>query len=323
MVNVRCLLEEFRFGMFFVIFAVMNKGIIVFFFLPIVALSQTFSNSQFGASIGLLLNFGSHVNSVGVSVNSYYHDYFYQLNVGSTFTYNLTSYGSRKKFWESRSSLGLLFLAGQKQITPDFQLNGLLHNTPYNYGIGYNYIWYYDNAETSQLSGGWSAHVKNFSILFENDVFGGQAKDRFRTGHLAFNYRYQDFKFVTGLYIWTGETANSVWERVSMDKCPSGFRILEDLPYGKTSHGIVYGGIVYNLGYGQFAQAKMGIDSEKIRHGFQNRFIHDLLFLPSSVERNTPHYPRLDENGCATFEDTLVRKSKFYFQIGANENWSN
>lgn len=301
----------------------MKRVIFILFFIPLILQGQTISNQKLGASIGLLLNFGTHVNSVGFAVNAYYTDYFYQLNTGSSFTFNFTGYGNRKNYWESRTNLGLILLAGKREMAPDFQLNGLLHNTSFNYGIGYNYIWYYDNAATSQLSGGWSLHLKNTSILFENDVFAGQAKDRFRTGHLTFNYRYEDFKFTAGLYIWTGETANSVWEKVSMDQCPSGFRILEELPFGKTSHGIVYGGVNYNLGYGQIAQARIGVDSERLRHSFQNRLTHDLVFLPKSIERNTPHYPRLDENGCAVFEDSLVRKDKFYFQLGSNENWSN
>jgi hypothetical protein len=300
-----------------------KNRLLLLVFVPSLLLGQTFSNERFGASLGLIVNLGTHINRVGVSVNTYYTDYFYQLNAGSIFTFNLNGFGGRKKFWESRSSLGLMLLGGKHEITPDFQLDGLMHNTSYNYGVGYNYLWYYDNAGTSQLSGGWSAHIKNFSILFENDVFGGQAKDRFRTGHLTLNYRYDLFKYTLGLYIWTGETKNSIWQKVPLDKCPSGFRILEDLPYGRTSHGIVYGGASYNLGYGQIANARIGIDSEQIRHGFQNRFIHDLIFLPPNVERNTPHYPRLDENGCAVFEKDSVRKDRFYFQLGLNENWSN
>lgn len=317
------LLEIFRFGMFFDIFVGMKKLIAFLLFVPSLSFGQTFSNQNFGASVGLLFNVGSHVNSVGINFNTYYHDYFYQVNAGTTFTINETSYGARKKFWESRSSLGLILLAGRKQLTPDFQLNGLMHNTSFNYGVGYNYVWYYDNAKTSQRSGGWGLHLKNFSMLFENDVFGGQAKDRFRTGHLTANYRYKDFKFTTGLYIWTGETANSVWQKVPLDKCPSGYRLLEELPYGKTSHGILYGALSYHPGFGQNLHMRLGVDSEQIRHGFQNRLTHDLILLPKRIERNTPHYPRLDENGCAVFDETKVRKSKFYFQQGMNENWSN
>ncbi len=274
-------------------------------------------------SVGILFNVGTHLNNIGISLNSYYHDYFYQINAGSTFTINLTNYGKRKNFWESRNSLGLILLAGKKEMTPDFQLNGLMHNSTYNYGFGYNYIWYFDNAKTSQLSGGWAVHLKSFSLLLENDIFGGQGKDRFRTGHITMNYRLKDFKFTTGLNIWTGETANSFWNKESFDKCPSGYRELENLSYGKTSHGILYGGISYNLGYGQFTTMRIGVDSEKIRHAFQNRLMHDLIFLPKKIVRKTPHYPRLDDFGCPAFEDSLVRKSKFYYQLGINENWSN
>lgn len=301
----------------------MKKIFFLLFLTPFSSFEQTFKAEKVGMSIGILFNVGAHVNSVGIAFNGYYHDYFYQINAGSTFTFNLTNYGKRKHFWETRNSLGLILLGGKKEMTPDFQLNGLLHNSNYNYGLGYNYIWYFDNAKTSQLSGGWAVHLKSFSLLLENDIFGGQGKDRFRTGHLTMNYRLKDFKISTGLNIWTGETANSIWNKEGFDKCPSGYRELENLPYGKTSHGILYGGISFNLGYGQFANTRIGVDSEKIRHAFQNRLMHDLIFLPKKFERKTPHYPRLDDLGCPVFEDSLVRKSKFYFQLGINENWSN
>ncbi len=301
----------------------MKKLFLLLILIPVSGFTQTFKAERIGASIGLLFNIGTHSNRVGVSVNTYYQDHFYQINVGSSFTFNHKGYGGRKKFWESQNSLGLVLLGGKKEISPDFQLNGLLHNTSYNYGLGYNYIWYFDNAKTSQLSGGWGLHLKAFSFLFENDIFGGQGKDRFRTGHISLNYRYEDFKITAGLNIWTGETAKSVWHKDSFYKCPNGYRELDNLDYGKTSHGILYGGIAYNIGYGQFADLRIGVDSEKIRHVFQNRLMHDLIFLPKSIKRKTPHYPRLDDDGCPVFEDTLVRKSRFYYQHGFNENWSN
>lgn len=309
--------------MFFDIFVEVKKIVLILLLITFSARSQTVRNDNFGVSIGYVFNFGTHSNRMGILLNGFYHDHFYQVNAGTILTLNLNGYGGRKRFWETRNHVGIILLAGKREMLPDSQLDGLLHNSSYNYGIGYNYLWYFDNAGTTQRSGGWSLHVKKFSMLFENDVFGGQAKDRFRTGHLAFTYRYDKFKFSTGLYIWTGETASSVWQKVPLDKCPSGFRILEDLPYGRFSHGILYGGATYDLGLGQYLHARIGLDSEHIRHGFQNRLIHDLLFLPPNIERNTPHYPRLDENGCAVFEKDSVRQDRLYLQFGANENWSN
>jgi hypothetical protein len=68
---------------------------------------------------------------------------------------------------------------------------------------------------------------------------------------------------------------------------------------------------------------RIGIDSERIRHAFQNRLMHDLIFLPKRFPRKTPHYPMLDQDGCPTFDKTAVRKSKLYLQGGVRDVWSN
>ncbi|MBI1837004.1 MAG: hypothetical protein HYR91_07035 [Flavobacteriia bacterium] len=272
---------------------------------------------------GVIVNIGTHINSTGIILKSYYQDYFYQINLGSNFTFNFKSYGNRKKFWESRNYLGLQLLGGKKNNTIDFYLDGLTHQSTFQNAIGYNYIWYFDNAQTSQRSGGWSLSFTNFALYFENDVFGGQAKDRFRTGHLFITYRTSTIKTGVGFYIWTGETSGTKWIHIERPKNKYGYKSLENTLYGRTSAGALYGSIIYNLPYGQNLFSKIGIDSEHLRHAIQNRFIHDLIFLPAKVQRNTPHYPRLDSKGMPVFDKDSVRKSKFYFQIGTNENWSN
>jgi hypothetical protein len=302
----------------------MFRLLILFMLISQLVTAQTFRNEKFGVTIGTVLTIGTHVRSVGLTVNGFYTDYFYQLNTGSTFRYNLYSYGKRVRFIENRNQLGLILLAGKKESSVDFELDGLFHNTAYNYALGYNYLWYFDKAGTSQRSGGWSAHIRNVGILFENDVFGGQAKDRFRTGHISLIYRAPDFKIGGGLYLWTGETAKSYWDKIEMEACPSGFRTLDELPFGKTSHGNLYGTFRYRIPfYGQTAGVRIGIDSEHIRHYIQNRISHDLIFLPKKIKRNTPHYPRLDENGCPVFTKEETRRDRFYFQLDANENWGN
>jgi hypothetical protein len=50
--------------------------------------------------------------------------------------------------------------------------------------------------------------------------------------------------------------------------------------------------------------------------------MHDLVFLPKKIERNTPHYPRVDSHGCTTFDPELRRKDRIYLQLGINNNWS-
>jgi hypothetical protein len=291
--------------------------------------SHNVTNAQFnlgqhvGLQTGLVVHIGTHVQGIGIQLNAYYQHYFYQVNSGSSLVRFGKSYGKRKSFWEFRQAFGGYLMYGRKELEPDWWIDPAFHQSAFNNAIGYQYIWYWDQAHTNQRSGAWMLHFGHASILFENDVFAGQAKDRFRTGHLQVSWRKDFVRVMVGLNIWTGETGNSTWQHISMPKCPSGFRLLEDLPYGKTSHGNLYGGLAYSLGYGQLVQWKTGIDSEHVRHAFQNRFTHDLILLPKSMERNTPHYPRLDEDGCPVFQKEKVRKTRIYSHGSLNGYWSN
>lgn len=316
-------LDRFQFGMFFVIFVSMRLILIFSLLLAYSVKAQSYFQEHFGGTAGIVFNLGSHTNSVGLNLRGYHTDFFYQVNAGSTFYFYKKGLGKRINYWESRNSLGLVLLAGKKEMTRDFQLDGLNHQTNYNLGAGYNYLWYFDNIGTSQRSGGFGFHVKNISVYHENDVFGGQGKDRYRTAHFYASYRSDEFKVGAGFNLWTGETKGARWEKMTSKKAPNGFKILENLPYGKTSHGIAYGAFVYNLPYGQDVHLRLGVDSDNIRHAIQNRLIHDMIFMPIKMKNTTPHYPRLDEFGCPVFDKEGVRDLKFYMQFGMNENWSN
>lgn len=301
----------------------MKKMIYLLLFYSTTVFSQTFLKDNSGLTVGAILNFGTHVNTVGLNVKSCFSRDFYQINVGSSINWNLKSYGGRTSFWESRSYLGLVFLGGKRDNTRDFQMDGLMHQTNYRNAIAYNYLWYFDKKGTSQLSGGWSLHANKLAFYFENDVFGGQANDRYRTGHLLVSYRLSSSKFGSGVYLWTGETRGAKWKTDDSLHYQYGYKDLSQLPYGKTSHGILYGQFIGNLGYGQDAHVELGFDSELMRNAIQNKIIHDLKFAPKKIERKTPNYPMLDKNGLPTHVKTEVRESLYYFQVGMNENWSN
>lgn len=302
----------------------MKKWIAVFILLIVQAetvLSQSlrFDKPNVGMQTGLVLNIGTHELTVGIQLKGFIGFDYAQLNLGNTFSWKFYSLGNRKRFYENRAYAGGVLMVGKNNSIVDFELDGLSHQTQKDFGIAFNYLIYSDNTGTSQLSGGWGLHIQNVSVRFENDVFGGQSRDRFRTGILSVSYRSDWYKINTGLYIWTGETEGSVWSRVSSDKMPGGYRSLVHLPYGKTTHGIFYGGVQFLLPYGNIAHLRVGGDSEHFRHAFQNRLMHDLIFLPKKAERKTPHYPRLDENGYPVFEKDKVRKSRYYLQFGMND----
>jgi len=284
--------------------------------------AQENTRKNFGVKLGVIANFGSHVNQIGLRLDTYVNHGFVQVNLGNSSTFSFANLAQRKKLFENRFSVGVLFLGGKQNMEMDFIWDGLRHQTNYQNAVGYNYLWYRDNLGSSQNSGGWTGQVSNFQLFFENDIFAGTGKDKFRTGHLMLGYRHRDFNFQLGTKLWTGETRGSDWQKIQLNKCPSGYRILEDLPYGKTSHGIIYGGISYHLPHGNYLNGQIGMDSEQVRHIFQNRLSHDMILFPKQIERKTPHYPRLDENGCPVFEKESIRNNKLYLQFGINSIWS-
>jgi hypothetical protein len=131
----------------------MHKNLYIILLFPFALHGQDYFKDHFGGTVGLTVNFGTHINAVGINLKGYYTDYFAQLNGTTTFYFYGKSIGNRNKYWESRNTIGLILLAGQKQMEVDFLLDGLNHQTKYNYGLGYNYVLYFDNAGTSQNSG--------------------------------------------------------------------------------------------------------------------------------------------------------------------------
>jgi hypothetical protein len=284
--------------------------------------AQEFSKNNVGIKLGIVANFGSTLNQFGIRIDSYINYRFAQLNLGNTATFSFANLAKRKNLFENRFAIGAILLGGRSNQETDYIWDGLRHQTHYENALGYNFLWYRDNLGTSQNSGGWTAQFSNFQLFFENDIFAGKGQDKFRTGHLMLGYHYKDFNFQLGTKLWTGETKGSEWIKLYLDKCPSGFRILEDLPYGKTSHGIFYGGFTYSLPDGNFISSQIGFDSEQVRHTFQNRLSHDMILFPKQIERKTPHYPRLNDYGCPVFYKEDIREDKLYLQMGLNNIWS-
>lgn len=293
--------------------------VLISFFCTFLSYAQFKSNPMFGYQGGLVFNLGTHEQKIGVTINLFYHDFFYQANVGSQISFHFNSYGKRKNFWENRMYAGCILLAGKKQQLISPIHGGLQHQTAFNLGLGYNYIWYFDEAGTSQRSGGFGFHVKQFFIAMENDIFGGQGRDRYRTAILYAHVRTRYLTYFTQVYIWTGETRGSVWLKTPQKKMPYGYRDLSELPYGKTSHGIWSFGVHGHLPYQQIVSAKFGVDGEQIRDFIQNRVGHDLIFLPKKVKRNTPHYPMLNKDGYPIFDKKEKRKNSFFFSASLND----
>jgi len=297
----------------------MRYILILFASLSFLSFWQNYFKDHFGAVFGLVANFGTHNNSIGFSLNGYYADHFYQFNLVSTFLLYENGLGNRKKFIQSLSTVGLMLLAGKEERRMDFEFNGLNHQTNKNLGLGYNYILYIDTKRTSQTSGGFGFYIREFALYHENDLFGGNGRDRFRTGVFHASYQLENIKFNGGIQLWTGESKTAPLKHDSCKKCPAGYRDLRDTPFGRTSHGNAYLGFTMTPGFRQNASFRIGVDSEEVRHIFQNLFIHN---LGNAINRPTPHYPRLNLEGLPVFEKSEARPSLLYLQFGSNSCWS-
>jgi hypothetical protein len=72
----------------------------------------------------------------------------------------------------------------------------------------------------------------------------------------------------------------------------------------------------------QEVQLNIGLQSERVRNVLQNRIVHDHAFIPAKwISRNPCHIPMEAEGGGQYLyqENQRVKKSSFYFNIGANE----
>jgi hypothetical protein len=264
-----------------------------------------------------LIQIGSHQRAVGLELNGFAQYKFIQLNGASSFQFYNLGLGNRRNFIENRSAIGLVGFFGPENQSLDWQLSSWTKQAANDYAISYSSIWYFDNRKTSQRSGAFGLQVKKMSFYHENDAFAGIATDRFRTGNLLIQWSDSLFKIGAGLEIWTGETTG-VPKQFKPEKYPKAYKDLSTLPFGKTSHGIIYSQVQYKTVVNQTLSCKMGIDSEEVRHIFQNKLFHDLPFLPKKYQNQTPHYPRLNSEGLPVFNKNEARKNSFYFSIGTH-----
>jgi hypothetical protein len=296
-----------------------NKIVIVFLFFFGNLHGQFYASLKSGVQLSILYQVGSHQKGVGLRINAYCQSKFVQLNSAASLTYYYKSYGERKRFFENKNELGLVCFFGRENQFFDWQLSTMSHQTRHNWAISYSSIWYNDNSGTSQRSGAFGLQLKKISLILENDAFAGIATDRFRTGIFRVDYKDSLVKFGTGIYLWTGET-NGVSAKTIPGFPLKKYKDISTLPYGKTSHGIWYGQLQFLVSNAQYIQLKLGLDSEEIRNSLQNRFLHDLPFLPRKYQNQTPHYPRLNKDGLPLFTTIDTRKSRLYFSVGLNEN---
>ena len=126
---------------------------------------------------------------------------------------------------------------------------------------------------------------------------------------------------ITTLF-WTGDFVGCEIKKDSTyPNAVFGYRTLSGSQYGNISMGVLSADFSYVFPHGYFnhsAHLSLGIDSEKLRHVMQNRFIHDQPFLPHKLKKDVPHIPMIscDDQLYLFQDDQCIKPLDFYFKVG-------
>lgn len=296
--------------------------IICCFSLHHTVLAQKWGENDWGVQVGVSADLGTHINQVGLRVQAYYSYEFVQVNIGNHIRFNSTHFGERTNFVTQRVNTGIALMGGKKNTTPQLILDGLNHQSENNFAVAYNYLWYFDNIGTSQRSGGWGVHIQQVSLYIENDIFAGSGRDRFRTNHASISYHDDLYNISLNTQLWTGETRGTALQNTRDSLYQKGYKDLSKTHYGKTSHGVLSLGIDYQIMYGNYVSAVIGVDSENVRHTLQNRLMHDKYFIPERWRTPNVNYPMLNSEGYPVHFKKDARPAKPFLQFGLNRNFS-
>lgn len=287
--------------------------------------AQILQTERLGANFGLTFNIGSTVNRLGLAAGGYYLADFIQVNLHLRGFYSFSNLGPRPRIpgWEFQSSMGVVLGFGpqNQEVTP--LLSPVSNQTSRQYAAAFAYNLYLDQMKTSQRTGTIAIHIGKFMAASENDALSGELVDKFRTASISFSYRIDSLVLGLNTTMWTGDSRDKQVVKVRESEYPGrfGYKDLRDAAYGRFSNGIQSFQVQYILPYGQVMQGNIGVDSEYVRHFWQNQLIHDMWFFPVKWNKSkNPHYPMLADDGLPYLyeEGQKVKPATFYWNIGGN-----
>jgi Bacterial toxin 23 len=281
--------------------------------------------SHFGISVGGNLAIGSHFQRLGINFNFFYANKFFQANSEVRAYFNIKNLGPKITYPELVISQGVLFAYGAKTNTYNPFLNSVSNQTGYENSVAYSFNLYLNprkQIKTTQQTGIIALQFNTISVITENDLLAKPLLDRFRTGAFLIQYQYLNvFQAAINCTMWTGRMGNTCRGDTSYPAV--GYIDTTGGVYTKYSHGLLSAQVKYHLGVSQILQANVGVDSEKIRNAVQNKFIHDVCWLPKNwFKRYNCHIPMLDDKGNQYLykANQKIKKPKLYWNVYANPN---
>ncbi len=278
---------------------------------------------EYFIAYGVSFNCGTKINRLGLFVQGGLVADYFQLNIGCRTYYNLSTFGPSKPGFELQTNAGVLFGYGGLRKRASKFYSSIENQTLYKNSIAFSYNYYFDKQNTSQPTGLLALEFSKFSIWHENDLFGKSAADKYRTAAFKFAYTDTVFRLAVNVKMWTGDTKGQPRVRNNSYPARAGYIDMSEETFGSFSHGILSLQADYALPYSQFARIDMGIDSEKVRHVFQNKIIHDWIFIPENwlkPESYNLHIPMLDKNGRQYLfnSDQQIENTQFYINFSGN-----
>lgn len=290
--------------------------------------AQLLKTDYCGASLGLSIQFGSTVNRIGLFAKGFgiYRDF--QLNADLRWHFNISSFGPPRSGQEMSYKLGIVWAWGNSDTLDNPFLSPVSNQIGKKNSLGYSFNQYWDQIGTSQKTGLISLQLNRLNFIIENDAFAGPPADKFRTAAMILNYRLTETSTIgINSILWTGDPFTNLIDTETQDPdYPSqyGYRDMSNANYGECSHGIISAQFQQLFPNHQQVKMELGADSEYIRHLLQNIIIHDLYFVPRSLNPSKhPHIPMVADDGSQYLflPHQKVKPSTFFGQFAVNGTW--
>lgn len=280
-------------------------------------------NNVVGFNVGLNVAFGTHFQRLGINLNFFYLNNFFQTNSEVRVYFNFKSLGPKLRYPELVLSQGVVFGYGATHTLFNPFLSSVSNQTKYVNAFAYSYNAWFNKRRTTQQTGIIAIQVDKFTLITENDILARQTLDRFRTAACLLQYQYEDlFQAAVNCSMWTGSMGfrHEIRRPEFMQGC---YMDTVGGVYTNTSHGLLILQVKYNVGYSQNVQLNAGIDAEQVRNAVQNKFIHDLGFIPKKwTKTRNCHIPMLDRKGNPYLyeEGQKIRKARLFLNVFSNGN---
>lgn len=274
-----------------------------------------------GTELGLLVSLSTHNSRIGVVARAFVHWEYVQINLEGIGVYQAQAIGTAKPGIEGQLRAGILGTWGQKNAFWESRfLSAVGNQTHRPYSLGYGFNCYWDNQKTSQCTGTFALQVRQFHLVMENDFLAFMDQDKYRTGALGLYFEQGAWQIAVQQVSWTADpyakgTHTVTDHPIYKDKAKYGYRAMSEVPYKERSTGILRLRAVYHSNWAnQKLGASLGLDADQIRHGLQNKTIHDSVLLKN------PHIPMIDRTGKAFLyeEEQQIRKARFHGELLLN-----